>query len=154
MQRGASYISHRLYFRHFFTFFGKNGFRSFLTNGRTDFRPDFANFRNFSGPYDGTESTKLCPVFDIVDVTRTPIAVYRNDEVEIEDTASSSVKLVGEVVAESSYPSLSLTPDAGLTVEDLSTASNAAQMQSDVYSDRASGVTNISQAPPPQPRAF
>ena len=53
MQRGASYISHRLYFRHFFTFFGKNGFRSFLTNGRTDFRPNFANFRNFSGPYDG-----------------------------------------------------------------------------------------------------
>ena len=53
LQRGASYISHRLYFRHFFTFFGKNGFRSFLTNGRTDFRPDFADFRNFSGPYDG-----------------------------------------------------------------------------------------------------
>ena len=24
----------------------------FLTNGRTDFRPDFADFRNFSGPYD------------------------------------------------------------------------------------------------------
>ena len=42
-----------LYFRHLFTFFGKNGFRSFLTNGRTDFRPDFADFRNLSGPYDG-----------------------------------------------------------------------------------------------------
>ena len=53
LQRGASYISHRLYFRHFFTFFGKNGFRSYLTNGRTDFCPNFANFRNFSGPYDG-----------------------------------------------------------------------------------------------------
>ena len=52
MQLGASYISHRLYFSYFFAFFGKNGFRSFLTNGRTVFCPDFADFRNFSGPYD------------------------------------------------------------------------------------------------------
>ena len=37
----------------FFTFFGKNGFRSFLINGRTDFRPDFADFRNFNCLYDG-----------------------------------------------------------------------------------------------------
>ena len=53
MQLGASYILHRLYFKYFFTFFGKNGFRNYLTNGRTDFCIDFANFRNFSGPYDG-----------------------------------------------------------------------------------------------------
>ena len=31
----------------------KNGFRSSLINGRTDFRLNFADFRNFSGPYDG-----------------------------------------------------------------------------------------------------
>ena len=53
LQLGASYILHRLYFKYFFTFFGKNGFRNYLTNGRTDFCIDFANFRNFSGPYDG-----------------------------------------------------------------------------------------------------
>ena len=36
----------------FLQLYGKNGFRSFLTNGCTDCRPDFADFRNFRGPYD------------------------------------------------------------------------------------------------------
>ena len=49
---GASYILHCLYFKDFLKFFGKYGFRSSLINGHTDFRPDFADFRNYSGPYD------------------------------------------------------------------------------------------------------
>ena len=44
------YIAHTL---KIFLIFGKNGFRSSLINGPMDFRPDFADFWNFSGLYDG-----------------------------------------------------------------------------------------------------
>ena len=36
----------------FLHFLIKTDSKVFLTNGHTDFRPDFADFRNFSGPYD------------------------------------------------------------------------------------------------------
>ena len=46
---------------------------------------------------EGTERTKLGPGFEILDVNRMPTTIYHNEE-EMEDTASSSVKLVGETV--------------------------------------------------------
>lgn len=90
-----------------------------------------------------TESLKLGPRFDILDILGTPTTVYRN-EVGMEGTASSSVKLVCEVMAESSNPSLALTPDASLTVADFSRASHMEHMRNNRDVDKASSVTNMS----------
>ena len=64
---------------------------------------------------DATERTKLGPRFDILDVSGTPTTVYRNEE-EMEDTTTSSVKLVGETVPELDASSLGLSPQNPITV--------------------------------------
>ena len=65
-----------------------------------------------------TEQTKLGPGYDVYGVETETNAPYPNDQ-EMEDTASSPVQLVGEVVPESDVPSLGLTPTDPLTAENL-----------------------------------
>ena len=65
-----------------------------------------------------TERTKLGPDFDVRDVDGTPTTFY-DDEQEMEDNASSSVKIVGEVIPESDIPSLGLPPQDVLSAETL-----------------------------------
>ena len=69
----------------------------------------------FNMSHDGTEHTKLGPGFDILDVSGTPTTVYCNEE-EMEDIATSSVKLVGETVPESDVSLLGLSPQNPITV--------------------------------------
>ena len=64
------------------------------------------------------EQTKLGPRYDVYGVETETNAPYPNDQ-EMEDTASSPVQLVGEVVPESDVPSLGLTPTDPLTAENL-----------------------------------
>ena len=56
-----------------------------------------------------TDGTKLGPGFDAVGVSTAVDQDYPNDW-EMADTASSSVKVVGEVVAETDVSSLGLSP--------------------------------------------
>ena len=65
-----------------------------------------------------TKRTKLGPDFDVRDVDGTPTTFY-DDEQEMEDKASSSVKIVGEVIPESDIPSLGLPPQDVLSAETL-----------------------------------
>ena len=59
--------------------------------------------------HESTERTKLGLGFNILDVNGTQTTVY-HDEEEMEDTASSSVKLVGKRVPESDVSSIGLSP--------------------------------------------
>ena len=65
-----------------------------------------------------TDGTKLGPGFDAVGVSTADDQDYPNDW-EMEDTASSSVKVVGEVVPETDVSSLGLSPQDALTVDTL-----------------------------------
>ena len=65
-----------------------------------------------------TDGTKLGPRFDAVGVSIADDQDYPN-EWEMEDTASSSVRIVGEVVAETDVPSLGLSPQVALTADSL-----------------------------------
>ena len=67
---------------------------------------------------EGTERTKLGPGFEILDVSRTPTTVCHNEE-EMENTASSSVKLVGETVPNSDKSSLGMSPQNLITADSL-----------------------------------
>ena len=67
---------------------------------------------------EGTERTKLGPGFEILDVSGTPTTVYHNEE-EMEETASSSVKLVGESVPSADESSLGLSPQNPITADSL-----------------------------------
>ena len=68
--------------------------------------------------HDPTERTKLGPGFDVYGVETDINQGYPND-LEMEDTASSPVQCVGEVVPESDVPSLGLTPTDPLSAENL-----------------------------------
>ena len=65
-----------------------------------------------------TDGTKLGPSFDAVGISTADDQDYPNDW-EMEDTASSSVKVVGEVVPETDVSSLRLSPQVTLTVDSL-----------------------------------
>ena len=56
-----------------------------------------------------TEETKLGPGFDVTGISGAGATVYP-DEIDMEDTASSSVRLVGETVPATTESSLGLTP--------------------------------------------
>ena len=56
-----------------------------------------------------TEETKLGPGFDVTGISGAGTTVYPN-EIDMEDTASSSVWIVGETVPASTESSLGLTP--------------------------------------------
>ena len=94
-----------------------------------------------------TEHTKLGPGFDVVGISTAVDQDYPNDW-EMEDTASSSVRVVGEVVPETNVSSLGLSPQVALTADSLrnvtGTGMAAARNQGDVDSgsmfDWVSGV--------------
>ena len=65
-----------------------------------------------------TDGTKLGPGFDAVGVSTADDQDYPNDW-EMEDTASSSMKVVGEVVPETDVSSLGLSPQVALTADSL-----------------------------------
>ena len=65
-----------------------------------------------------TDGTKLGPSFDAVSVSTADDQDYPNDW-EMEDTTSSSVKVVGEVVPETDVSSLGLSPQDALTADTL-----------------------------------
>ena len=65
-----------------------------------------------------TDGTKLGPGFDAVGVSTADDQDYPNDW-EMEDTASSSVKVIGEVVPETDVSSLGLSPQVALTADSL-----------------------------------
>ena len=85
-----------------------------------------------------TDGTKLGPGFDTVGVSTADDQDYPN-EWEMEDTASSSVRVVGEVVPETDVSSLGLSPQDALTVDALrhvtSLSTAAARNPGDVGSD-------------------
>ena len=68
--------------------------------------------------HEHTDGTKLGPGFDAVSVSTAVDQDYPNDW-EMEDTASSSVRVVGEVVAETDVSSLGLSPQVALTTDSL-----------------------------------
>ena len=68
--------------------------------------------------HEHTDGTKLGPGFDAVGVSTADDQDYPN-EWEMEDTASSSVKVVGEVVPETDVSSLGLSPQVALTADSL-----------------------------------
>ena len=63
-----------------------------------------------------TERTRLGPGFDAVGVSTANDQDYPNDW-EMEDTASSNVQVIGEVVPETDVSSLGLTPTVPLSEE-------------------------------------
>ena len=68
--------------------------------------------------HEQTDETKLGPGFDAVGVSAAIDQDYPNDW-EMEDTASSSVRIVGEVVGETDVSSLGLSPQVALTPDSL-----------------------------------
>ena len=61
--------------------------------------------------HEPAEQTKLGPGFDVTGLSGAGATLYANDT-EMEDTASSSVRVVGETIPESLESSLGLTaPD-------------------------------------------
>ena len=68
--------------------------------------------------HDDTQRTKLGPGFDVRSVGGTPTTLY-NDEEDMEDTASSSVKFLGETIPETDVPSLGLTLQDATSTESL-----------------------------------
>ena len=85
-----------------------------------------------------TDGTKLGPGFDAVGVSTADDQDYPN-EWEMEDTASSSVRVVGEVVPETDVSSLGLSPQDALTADALrhvtSLSTAAARNPGDAESD-------------------
>ena len=67
---------------------------------------------------ENTDGTKLGPGFDAVGVSTAVDQDYPNDW-EMEDTGSSSVRVVGEVVSEMDVSSLGLSPQVALTADSL-----------------------------------
>ena len=97
--------------------------------------------------HEHTDGTKLGPSFDAVSISTADDQDYPNDW-EMEDTASNSVRVVGEVVAETDVSSLGLSPQVALTADSLrnvtspSTAvvRNLGDVGSDVTKSLISGV--------------
>ena len=67
---------------------------------------------------EGTERIKLGPGFEILNVSGTPTTIYHNEE-EMENAASSSLKLVGETVPNSDESSLGVSPQNLITADSL-----------------------------------
>ena len=96
--------------------------------------------------HEPTEGTKLGPGFAVTGISGAGATIYPN-EVEMEDTASSSLRVVGEIVPESTVSSLGLTPadvhaaGSGRSVMGLRTAETRIQGEADVgtASDAFSG---------------
>ena len=96
--------------------------------------------------HEPTEGTKLGPGFAVTGISDAGATIYPN-EVEMEDTASSSLRVVGEIVPESTVSSLGLTPadvhaaGSGRSVMGLRTAETRIQGEADVgtASDAFSG---------------
>ena len=65
-----------------------------------------------------TDGTKLGPGFHVVSVSTADDQDYPNDW-EMEDTASSSMKVIGEVVPKTDVSSLGLSPQVALTADSL-----------------------------------
>ena len=65
-----------------------------------------------------TDGTKLDPGFDAVGISTAVDQDYRNDW-EMKDTASRSMRVVGEVVPEMDVSSLGLSPQVALTADSL-----------------------------------
>ena len=63
-----------------------------------------------------TERTKLGPGYDVVGISTVDDQDYPNDQ-EMEDTASSNVQVIGEVVLEMDVSSLGLTSMVPLSTE-------------------------------------
>ena len=84
---------------------------------------------------ENTKRTKLGPGFDVLNVSGVQTTVYHNEE-KMEDTASSSVKLVGEIVPESDVSSLGLSPQESLTADSLR----------NVTGQRTAAMQNVSDA--------
>ena len=94
-----------------------------------------------------TDGTKLGPGFDVVGISTAIDQDYPNDW-EMEDTSCSSVRVVGEVVAETDVSSLGLSPQVALTADSLRNvtgpstvvAQNLGDVGSDVTESLISGV--------------
>ena len=67
---------------------------------------------------ENTDGTKLGPGFNAVGVSTAVDQDYPNDW-EMEDSASSSVRIIGEVVPETDMSSLGLSPQVALTADSL-----------------------------------
>ena len=97
--------------------------------------------------HEQTDGTKLGPGFDAVGVSTTVDQDYPNDW-EMEDTASSSVRVIGAVVGERDVSSLGLSPQVALIADSLrnvtgpstAVAQNPGDAGSDVTESLISGV--------------
>ena len=102
--------------------------------------------------HEHTDGMKLGPGFDAVGVSTAVDQDYPNDW-EMEDTASSSVSVVGEVVGETDVSSLGLSPQVALIADSLrnvtgpstAVAQNPGDAGSDVTKSLISGV-NVAEA--------
>ena len=94
--------------------------------------------RNMSG-WENNE-TPLEPSFSIINVNGVPTTVYSRED-EMDDTASSSVKFVGEVVPETDVPSLSLPMQQSLSAAALSGLISTSQEATRTISDADSRRT-------------
>ena len=104
--------------------------------------------------HEATERTKLGPGFDITGISGAGATIYP-DDAEMEDTASNSVKVVGEVVPDSTESSLGLTsPDVptGESTQGVTGASMAEtrdQLDADIQSTaRAASDDHVSKPAP------
>ena len=93
---------------------------------------------------EGTERTKLGPGFKILDVNGTPTTVYHNEE-EMEDTASRSVKLVGEIVPNLDESSLGLNPQNPITADSLQNVIGLHMAEMRNVSDAAQQATDAAE---------
>ena len=104
-----------------------------------------------------TDGTKLGPGFDAVGVSTADDQDYPN-ELEMEDTASNSVRVVGEVVPETDVSSLGLSPQDALTADALrhvtSLSTAAARNPGDAGSDLNESLFSGANVAEPQPAAF
>ena len=82
-----------------------------------------------------TDGTKLGPGFDAVGVSTAVDQDYLNDW-EMEDTASSSVRVVGEVVPETDVSSLGLSPQVALTADSLRNVTGPSRQRRGIQATR------------------
>ena len=92
---------------------------------------------------EGTERTKLGPRFEILDVSGTLTTVYHKEEME--DTASSSIKLVGETVPNSDESSLGVSPQNSITADSLQNVTGPRTAETQNVSDVAQQATDAAE---------
>ena len=93
---------------------------------------------------EGTEKIKLGPGFEILDVSGTPTTVYHNEE-EMENAASSSIKLVGETVPNSDESSLGVSPQNLITADSLRNVTGPRTAEMRNVSDVAQQTTDAAE---------